>query len=121
MLVEIDGPVAGQAIADAGLRQLAGSYLVELIREERPHPAVSPHMRQKGGDRLVFIGGTNAAAELRALPGLRPATDQLFKLSGTRALKLDEVVMSSFRPACSPHLVHSAFLTRYHRSVPAHP
>src|SRR3546814_11103404 len=34
MLVEIDGPVAGQAIADAGLRQLAGSYLVELIRSE---------------------------------------------------------------------------------------
>src|SRR3546814_9272090 len=68
MLVEIDGPVAGKAIADAGLRQLAGSYLVELIREERPHPAVSPHMRLKGGDRLVFIGGTNAVAELRAIP-----------------------------------------------------
>src|SRR3546814_16720491 len=59
MLVEIDGPVAGQAIADAGLRQLAGSYLVELICEERPHPAVSPHMRLKGGDRLVFICGTH--------------------------------------------------------------
>src|SRR3546814_88997 len=113
MLVEIDGPVAGQAIADAGLRQLAGSYLVELIREERPHPAVSPHMRLKGGDRLVFIGGTNAVAELRAIPGLRPATDQLFKLSGNGERKLVEVVLSSFSPAVGRTLVQCAFRSRY--------
>src|SRR3546814_19482560 len=66
MLVEIDGTVAGQATADAGLRQLAGSYLVELIREERPHPAVSPHMRLTGGVRPDFLGGTDAVDALGA-------------------------------------------------------
>src|SRR3546814_11156363 len=41
MLVEIAGPVAGQAIADSGLRQPAGSYLVARNRQERPQTAAT--------------------------------------------------------------------------------
>src|SRR3546814_3256895 len=74
-------------------------------------------MRLKGGDRLVFIGGTNAVAELRAIPGLRPATDQLFKLSGNGERKLVEVVLSSFSPAVGRTLVQSAFRSRYNAAV----
>lgn len=117
MLVEHDGPVAGQTIAGAGLRQLAGSYLVELIRDGRTHPAVPPYMRLRGGDQLVFIGGTNAIAELRGIPGLRPATDQLFKLSGNRERKLVEVVLSAFNPAVGRTLVQCAFRSRYNAAV----
>src|SRR3546814_16134637 len=74
-------------------------------------------MRLKGGDRLVFIGGTNAVAELRAIPGLRPATDQLFKLSGNCERKLVEVVLSSFSPAVGRTLVQCAFRRRYNAAV----
>src|SRR3546814_5644122 len=74
-------------------------------------------MRLKGGDRLVFIGGTNAVAELRAIPGLRPATDQLFKLSGNGERKLVEVVLSSFSPAVGRTLVQCAFRIRYNDAV----
>lgn len=117
MLVELDGPVSGQTIADAGLRRLEGSYLVELVREGRTHPAVSPHMCLQGADRLVFIGGSNAIAELRAIPGLRPATDQLFKLSGNGERKLVEVVLSAFNPAVGRTLVQCAFRSRYNAAV----
>ena len=117
MLVEDDGPVSGQTIATAGLRQLTGSYLVELLRKGRTHPAVAPHVRLQGGDRLVFIGGTNAIAELGAIPGLRPATDQLFKLSGNGERKLVEVVLSAFNPAIGRTLVQCAFRSRYNAAV----
>lgn len=117
MLVEADGAVSGQTIASAGLRQLAGSYLVELHREGRTHPAVSPDMRLQGADRLVFIGGTNAIAELRAIPGLRPATDQLFKLAGDGERKLVEVVLSAYNPAVGRTLVQCGFRKRYNAAV----
>ena len=117
MLVEPDGPACGRPIAEAGLRHLSGSYLVELIRNGQPHPAVSPRMVLQGGDRLVFIGGTNAVAELRAIPGLRPAIDQLFKLAGDGERKLVEVVLSPFNPAVGKTLVQCAFRSRYNAAV----
>ena len=117
MLVEADGPVSGKRIAEAGLRQLAGSYLVELHREGRTYPAVSPDMRLQDADRLVFIGGTNAIAELRAIPGLRPATDQLFKLAGDGERKLVEVVLSAYNPAVGRTLVQCGFRKRYNAAV----
>src|SRR3546814_17218033 len=78
-------------------------------------------MRLKGGDRLVFIGGTNAVAELRAITGLRPATDQLFKLSGNGERKLVEGVLSSLSPAVGRTLVRCAFRSRYNAAVLAIP
>lgn len=117
MLVETDGPVSGQTIASAGLRQLAGSYLVELHRDGRTWPTVSPDMRLQDADRLVFIGGSNAIAELRAIPGLRPATDQLFKLAGDGERKLVEVVLSAYNPAVGRTLVQCGFRKRYNAAV----
>lgn len=117
MLVEVGGIVSGQTIARAGLRQLHGSYLVELIREGRSFPAVSPDMQLEGGDRLVFIGGSNAIAELRAISGLRPATDQLFKLTGDGERRLVEVVLSAFNPAVGRTLVQCGFRRRYNAAV----
>lgn len=117
MLVEAGGRLSGETIATAGLRQLEGSYLVELVRGERTYPAVPPHTQLQAGDRLVFVGGSNAVAELRAIPGLRPATDQLFKLTGNGERKLVEVVLSAFNPAVGRTLVQCAFRTRYNAAV----
>src|SRR5690606_38892491 len=92
--------VAGRTIDEAKLRHLAGSYLVELVRDERVHAAVAPQMRLQGGDRLVFIGETDAVRELRRVPGLRPATDQLFKVDDAGGQRtLAEVVLSHYSPA----------------------
>ena len=118
MLVEAGGPVAGKRIDQAGLRHLAGSYLLELVRDGHVHVAVGPKMRLEGNDRLVFIGATDAVRELRAVPGLRPATDQVFKLDAAHGERtLAEVVLSRFAPAVGRTLVESAFRSRYNAAV----
>lgn len=112
-----DGAVAGRTIGEARLRQLAGSFLVELIRDGEVHAAVSPDTRLHAGDRLVFVGVTDAVRELRRVPGLRPATDQLFKLDGDGRRTLVELVLSHSAPAVGHTLVESQFRSRYNAAV----
>jgi di/tricarboxylate transporter len=118
MLVETDGPVAGRSIGQAHLRQLAGSFLIELVRNGEVHTAVSPTEVLRGGDRLVFVGATDAVRELRRLPGLRPASDQVFKIDDAGGQRtLVEVVLSPFSPAVGRNLVQSAFRSHYNAAV----
>ncbi|MFC7301551.1 SLC13 family permease [Cognatiluteimonas weifangensis] len=118
MLVEAAGPVAGISIGQARLRRLAGSFLVELVRDGDVHVAVAPEVRLQGGDRLVFVGVTDAVRELRRLPGLRPATEQLFKIDDAGGQRtLVEVVLSPYSPAVGKTLVESAFRSRYNAAV----
>ncbi|GAB3734901.1 SLC13 family permease [Luteimonas pelagia] len=117
MLVEAGSPVVGNTIEAAGLRHLSGSYLVELWRDGSPRFAVSPETRLCAGDRLVFVGATDAVRELRRLPGLRPATDQLFKLEGDRRRTLVELVLSRYSPAVGHTLVQSRFRSVYNAAV----
>lgn len=118
MLVEDDGPVAGKSIGEARLRQLADSYLVELVRDGEVHVAVAPQEVLRGGDRLVFVGATDAVRELRRVPGLRPATDQLFKIDTAHGQRtLVELVLSAYSPAVGRTLVESSFRSRYNAAV----
>ena len=118
MLVESGGSIAGRTIGEAGLRRLSGSYLVELVRDGDVHAAVPPGEVLRGGDRLVFVGVTDAVRELRRVAGLRPATEQLFKLDGPGTQRtLVEVVLSPFSPAVGRTLVESAFRSRYNAAV----
>src|SRR3546814_2816282 len=99
-LVEPGGEVEGRNIGEARLRQLEGSFLIELVRDETVRVAVSPSETLRGGDRLVFVGATNAIRELRRMPGLRLASDQVFKIDDAGGQRtLVEVVLSSYSPA----------------------
>ena len=114
MLVTEGGGLAGKSVAAAGLRHLKGSFLIELSRARDLLTAVGPDTVLRAGDRLVFVGGTDAVRELRRIPGLRPATDQWFKLdtvSGKRHLA--ELVLSRFSPAVGHTLRESGFRDRY--------
>ena len=118
MLVESDGAVAGKTIGEARLRQLAGSFLVEVVREGEVHVAVAPGQLLCAGDRLVFIGATDAVRELRRVSGLRPATDQCFKIDDAGGQRtLVEVVLSAYSPAVGKTLVESTFRSRYNAAV----
>src|SRR3546814_12521791 len=66
-LVEPGGGVEGRNIGEARLRQLEGSFLIELVRDETVRVAVSPPETLRGVDRLVFGGATNAIRELRRI------------------------------------------------------
>jgi len=118
MLVEPGGPVAGRTISEAGLRHLDDAFLLELIRGDEVHPAVAPGMKVEGGDRLVFVCGSNAIRELHLLEGVRPATDQVFKVEAADGQRtLVEVVLSSFHPAVGRTLVDAAFRNHYNAAV----
>ena len=118
MLVEPAGHVAGLTIGEARLRQLGGSFLIELLRDDSVRTAVPPSEVLCGGDRLVFVGAGDAVRELRRVSGLRPASDQVFKIDDAGGQRtLVEVVLSTFSPAVGRTLVQSAFRSHYNAAV----
>ncbi len=118
MLVDPDGRLVGKTADQAGLRHLSGSFLVELSRERELLAAVDPDTVLRAGDRLVFVGVTDAVRELRRIEGLRPATDQVFKIDGAESRRnLVELVLSRFSPAIGKNLRESAFRNHYNAVV----
>lgn len=99
MLVEPGSPLVGMTIEQAGLRRLPGMYLAEIEREGVVMPAVGPEERLRGDDRLLFVGVVESVVDLQRIRGLKPATNQVFKLDSPRAKRtlIEAVVSNSCR------------------------
>jgi len=96
MEVEPNSPLAGKSIESAGLRGLPGVYLAEIDRRGHVLPAVASTDVLEAGDRLVFVGIVDSVVDLQRIRGLRPATNQIFKLDAPRAERcMIEAVVSS--------------------------
>ncbi|MGZ8188041.1 MAG: SLC13 family permease [Methylosarcina sp.] len=66
-----NSPLIDKTIEQAGLRNLKGLYLAEIIRGEELLPAVGPTEKLKEGDILIFAGETSTIVDLLQLnPGL---------------------------------------------------
>jgi di/tricarboxylate transporter len=98
MLVEPGSPLVGRTIEAAGLRHLDGLFLMEIDRGGHVMAAVAPTERLEAGDRLVFVGVIDSVVELQRIRGLRPATDQLFKLDAPRSERM--LVEAVVAPSC---------------------
>lgn len=120
MLVTQSGALEGQTIEHAGLRNLPGTFLAELIRGEQLISAVAPDYLLKGGDRLVFVGNVESMRMLYSQPGLRPAPDQIFELDGPRHQRcLVEVVVSNTCPLLGQSIREGRFRHHYNAVVVA--
>lgn len=118
MLVEPSGPLTGITIEKAGLRSLSGCYLMEIERHGDILPAVSPRERLLGNDRLVFVGVVDSVVELQKIRGLKPATQQVFKLEGKRSeRRLVEAVVADTSPVANRTVRDGRFRTRYNAVV----
>jgi di/tricarboxylate transporter len=118
MYVEEDCELAGQSIADAGLRNLPGLYLIEIIRGKQLFPVISPHTMIQAGDYLVFAGAVESVVELRRIRGLTVATKQLFKLDGLQhERRLFEAVVSAESPVIGINIRKTRFRHRYNAVV----
>lgn len=118
MLVDPGSPIDGATVEDAGLRQLPGMYLVEVDRDGQIIPAVSPQERLRGGDRLLFAGVVESVVDLQRVRGLKPATDQVFKLSSPRHQRcLVEAVVSESFPLLGKSVREGRFRTLYQAAV----
>lgn len=118
MLVEPGGPVAGQRIEQAGLRQLPGLFLVEIERAGEVLPAVSSQEKLLDGDRLVFSGVRDSVVDLQKVHGLVPATGQLFKIDQHRSeRRFFEAVVSNSHPLLGKTVRQGRFRTRYNAVI----
>jgi di/tricarboxylate transporter len=114
MLVEAGSPLVGRTIEEAGLRGLGGVYLMEIDRGGHVIAAVAPSERLESGDRLVFVGVVDSVVELQKIRGLRPATDQVFKLDDPRSERvLVEAVVSSSCPLVGSTIRGGRFRSTY--------
>lgn len=118
MEVEVGGPLEGKSIEAAGLRHLPGLYLVEIERGVDVIPAVSPKERLQANDRLVFVGVIESVVDLRKMRGLRPATNQVFKLDTPDTHRvLIEAVVSNRCPLVGKNIREGRFRTAYDAAV----
>ncbi|MFM8635923.1 MAG: SLC13 family permease [Planctomycetia bacterium] len=114
MLVESGSPLVGRTIEEAGLRGLHGLYLMEIDRDGHVMAAVAPTERLEASDRLVFVGVVDSVLELQKIRGLRPATDQVFKLDDPRSERvLVEAVVSSSCPLVGGTIREGRFRSTY--------
>ena len=118
MIVEAGGPITGKTIEQAGLRHLPSTYLAEVERRGEIIAAVSPTLRLEADDRLVFVGIVDAVVELTRIRGLKLATDQVFKLEGSRFNRiLVEAVVSDQCSAVGQSVRASNFRKRYNAVI----
>jgi di/tricarboxylate transporter len=118
MLVEPKSSLVGQTIEEAKLRNLPGLYLVEIDRQGEVLPAVGPTERLHAEDRLVFAGQVDSVVYLQKMRGLRPATDQVFRLDSPRAHRcLIEAVVSNTCPLAGQTVREGKFRTVYNAAI----
>ncbi|MBM4010669.1 MAG: SLC13 family permease [Planctomycetes bacterium] len=114
MVVEQGSPLAGRTIEQAGLRHLHGLFLMEIDRGGHVMAAVAPTEVLQAGDRLVFVGVIDSVVELQKIRGLRPATDQVFKLDDPRSERvLVEAVVSPSCPLVGRTIREGRFRSTY--------
>ncbi|HEX6884636.1 MAG TPA: SLC13 family permease [Planctomycetota bacterium] len=118
MVVERDSLLIGKTIEEAGLRGLPGLYLAEIERHGRLLPAVASSERLWSDDRLVFVGVVDSMIDLQRVRGLRPATNQVFKLDTPRSERcLIEAVVSNKCPLVGQSIRDGKFRAVYNAAV----
>jgi len=118
MLVEPSSPLVDKSIEQAGLRQLPGLYLMEIERAGRVLTAVPPYEHLQDNDRLVFVGIVDSVIDLQRIAGLKPATNQVFKLDSPREeRRLIEAVISNTSPLVGKTVREGRFRSIYNAAI----
>jgi len=84
-----ESPLIGQTVEAAGLRNLEGVFLTEIIRKDRPLPAVGPTEILEAHDVLLFAGDNATIVELvQQKKGLNLSkTDQFNLIDNTQVVE----------------------------------
>lgn len=118
MVVTASGPLPGQTIEEAGLRNLADLYLLEISRRGHTLPMVAPDEILEADDQLIFVGVVDSVVDLQRIPGLEIATNQIFKLESDRSARiLAEAVVAPQCAVAGKSIREGQFRTRYNAAV----
>ncbi|MEW9677359.1 SLC13 family permease [Lentibacillus sp. L22] len=119
MLVTQDFGHLDKSVWQAGLRDLKGLYLIEIIRgDERISPVRSTTVIQSG-DRLIFTGLISTIADLQKMKGLKLETGTNIDLDDLKdgSTKLVDAVVSDQSSLLSKSIKQSQFRSRYDAGV----
>ncbi|MBM4203382.1 MAG: SLC13 family permease [Gammaproteobacteria bacterium] len=112
--VATDGPLVGMTIEGAGLRHLRRIFLAEIERRGTILTAVTPDEVLQSGDRLVFVGETDAIIDLLRTNGLVASenTDPVIERNVPER-RIVEAVVSLDCEAVGTSIRDSEFRDRY--------
>ncbi|MBW3577838.1 MAG: SLC13 family permease [Actinobacteria bacterium] len=119
MQVEPGGVLDGRDVRSAGLRSLAGVYLVRIERDGHEIAPVAPDAVLYGGDVLTFVGQVDHVRDLRALPGLKSAEEGHVDLLDEHDHRLFEVVVGAASRAAGRTPKEISFRGRYGAAIVA--
>ena len=121
--LEIRGgcPLIGSTVSDAGLRHLAGLFLIEIGREGEVIAPVEPNQVMREGDVLTFTGAAQHIVDLERIPALVPVGDEGYhsRAADKRGAMLVEAVVANRSPVLGMTIRDSNFRAMYNAAVVA--
>jgi len=111
------GPLDGRTVAEAGLRELQGVFLVSIDRGGHLLSPVAPDRRIDEGDVLTFVGRVDQVVDLQRIRGLRSTEEKhLIALDSPRQAFFEAVVGRS-SPLVGKTLREAEFRGTYQAAV----
>ncbi len=119
MTVKKEFPHVNKSVQEAGLRELKGLYLVEIIRENERISPVKSTTIIKAGDRLIFTGLISTIADLQHMRGLQLETGSHLELDDLENshVELVEAVVSHQSSLLSKSIKQSQFRSKFDAGV----
>lgn len=112
--------MVGATVAEAGLRNLEGVYLVEIRRDGVSIAPVAPTERLAEGDFLIFAGSVTRIADLQRMPGLVSSETPHFAVGTGRSVGgFYEAVVAPGSALAGSTLKDSDFRSRHQAAVVA--
>ena len=119
LVVEEGGPLDGTTVEAAGLRNLAGVFLIEVDRHGETVAAVGPDHLLHGSDRLRFAGRVDNVVDLRNIAGLALAEQTHVDLVDTPQAVHYQTVIGAGSVLSGRTLKEIGFRSRYQAAVVA--
>jgi di/tricarboxylate transporter len=119
MEVVPNGPLAGKAVEDAGLRNLQGVFLVQIERAEEIIAPVGPETVLRANDRLAFVGRVDMVVDLQRMRGLASTEQHQLTHFDTSRHSFSEAVIGAMSPLVGRTIKEAEFRSRYQAAVVA--
>lgn len=119
MEVQAGGPLVGRTVADAGLRDLDGVYLVEIERGHESITPPNPDVVLQGDDLLTFAGRVDQIVDLQQTRGLHSSEHQHVLEIDSPQHTFFEAVIGRSSVLSGRTLKEARFRSRYQAAVVA--
>ncbi len=113
------GPLDGRTVAEAGLRDLRGVFLVQIDRDDMVVSPVAPDRRLDGDDVLTFVGNVDNIVDLQRIRGLRSTEERHLLAVGSPQNAFFEAVVGRSSPLVGQTIRDAGFRGTYQAAVVA--